>query len=112
MCTTCWRLRVRRWRAGMTLEEIAAAVPRLRQVPGRFQVVPGSSEAGFTVVVDYAHTDDALRNLIALGRELGAGAWRAGDYAVWVWWGSGPDEAAEDGAGCGGGERPGGADER
>jgi UDP-N-acetylmuramoyl-L-alanyl-D-glutamate--2,6-diaminopimelate ligase len=55
---------------GLTLDEIAAAAPKLTQVPGRFQVVPGSAEAGFTVVVDYAHTDDALRNLIALGREL------------------------------------------
>ena len=55
---------------GLSLEEIAAAAVGLRQVPGRFQVVPGSREAGFTVVVDYAHTDDALRNLIALAREL------------------------------------------
>lgn len=55
---------------GMGLHEVAEAAPKLRQVPGRFQVVPGSTEAGFTVVVDYAHTDDALRNLIALGREL------------------------------------------
>jgi UDP-N-acetylmuramoyl-L-alanyl-D-glutamate--2,6-diaminopimelate ligase len=55
---------------GMTHEEIALAAKELKQVPGRFQVVPGSSEAGFTVVVDYAHTDDALRNLIALAREL------------------------------------------
>jgi UDP-N-acetylmuramoyl-L-alanyl-D-glutamate--2,6-diaminopimelate ligase len=55
---------------GLTLEEIAAAAEKLGQVAGRFEVVPGSNEAGFTVVVDYAHTDDALRNLIALAREL------------------------------------------
>ena len=54
---------------GLTLEEIATAAEKLQQVPGRFQVVPGSREAGFTVVVDYAHTDDALRNLIRLARE-------------------------------------------
>jgi UDP-N-acetylmuramoyl-L-alanyl-D-glutamate--2,6-diaminopimelate ligase len=54
---------------GLTLEEISAAAAKLKQVPGRFQV-SGSAEAGFTVVVDYAHTDDALRNLIALAREL------------------------------------------
>jgi len=55
---------------GLTLEQIAAAARELKQAPGRFQAVPGSAEAGFTVVVDYAHTDDALRNLIALAREL------------------------------------------
>jgi len=55
---------------GSTLDEITAAVPKLRPAPGRFEVVPGSEEAGFTVVVDYAHTDDALRNLIALAHEL------------------------------------------
>jgi UDP-N-acetylmuramoyl-L-alanyl-D-glutamate--2,6-diaminopimelate ligase len=53
---------------GMTLEQVAVAAENLRQVPGRFEIVPGSREAGFTVVVDYAHTDDALRNLIRLGR--------------------------------------------
>ena len=55
---------------GLTLDAIAAAVSNLKAVPGRFEVVTGSAEAGFTVVVDYAHTDDALRNLIALAREL------------------------------------------
>ena len=55
---------------GLTLDEIAAATPHLKPALGRFEIVPGSAEAGFTVVVDYAHTDDALRNLITLARDL------------------------------------------
>ncbi len=54
---------------GLTLAQIASSTPTLRQVPGRFEVVPGSRDGGFTVVVDYAHTEDALRNLIRLARE-------------------------------------------
>lgn len=58
---------------GLTLEQIATATENLQQVPGRFEVVPRSREAGFTVVVDYAHTEDALRNLIRLAHESVAG---------------------------------------
>ena len=55
---------------GLSLSQIADAAYWLKQVPGRFQVArPGAGDAP-TVVVDYAHTDDALRNLIALAREL------------------------------------------
>ncbi|HEY0163548.1 MAG TPA: UDP-N-acetylmuramoyl-L-alanyl-D-glutamate--2,6-diaminopimelate ligase [Edaphobacter sp.] len=56
------------WARGLTLDEIAHAASTGAQVPGRFEVVPSNN--GVTVVVDYAHTDDALRNLIVLAREL------------------------------------------
>jgi len=42
----------------------------IRSAPGRFELVPGSKESGFTVVVDYAHTDDALYNVIAYAQNL------------------------------------------
>jgi UDP-N-acetylmuramoyl-L-alanyl-D-glutamate--2,6-diaminopimelate ligase len=49
-------------------EEIAQGVGALARVPGRFERV--DCKQPFTVVVDYAHTDDALRNLTALAREF------------------------------------------
>jgi UDP-N-acetylmuramoyl-L-alanyl-D-glutamate--2,6-diaminopimelate ligase len=53
---------------GVGFESLIEAVPELRPVPGRFQ--PVSAGQPFTVIVDYAHTDDALRNLTALARQL------------------------------------------
>ena len=53
---------------GLTLDQLAAGAEALACVPGRFQTVDAGQP--FTVVVDYAHTDDALRNLIALAREF------------------------------------------
>ena len=53
---------------GLSVQQIADAADKLRPVPGRFETV--ANELGITVVVDYAHTDDALRNLIVLAREL------------------------------------------
>jgi UDP-N-acetylmuramoyl-L-alanyl-D-glutamate--2,6-diaminopimelate ligase len=46
---------------------LVESVPHLKPVPGRFQPVDAGQP--FTVIVDYAHTDDALRNLIALARQ-------------------------------------------
>ena len=44
----------------------------LTNVPGRFQVVSGNDDE-VRVVVDYAHTDDALKNLLETARPLASG---------------------------------------
>jgi UDP-N-acetylmuramoyl-L-alanyl-D-glutamate--2,6-diaminopimelate ligase len=53
---------------GIDWKTIATGIAECPRVPGRFETV----EEGqlFLVVVDYAHTDDALRNVIAVAREL------------------------------------------
>jgi len=53
---------------GVDFNELVATVPHLKPVPGRFQPIDAGQP--FTVIVDYAHTDDALRNLTALARQL------------------------------------------
>jgi UDP-N-acetylmuramoyl-L-alanyl-D-glutamate--2,6-diaminopimelate ligase len=53
---------------GLSNEVIAAGVRDLKSVSGRFQ--PIAIGQPFFVVVDYAHTDDALENLIRTAREL------------------------------------------
>jgi UDP-N-acetylmuramoyl-L-alanyl-D-glutamate--2,6-diaminopimelate ligase len=53
---------------GCAAQAIAEGIVKLACVPGRFERVDCGQP--FTVVVDYAHTDDALRNLTALAREL------------------------------------------
>ena len=68
---------------GLTLQECVQAAARLQPVPGRFETVPNGR--GFAVVVDYAHTDDALTNLIALAREM------AGNHRVITVFGCGGD---------------------
>jgi UDP-N-acetylmuramoyl-L-alanyl-D-glutamate--2,6-diaminopimelate ligase len=53
---------------GLEPAAAAAGLARCTAVPGRFErVVAGQP---FLVVVDYAHTDDALRNVIAAARAL------------------------------------------
>jgi UDP-N-acetylmuramoyl-L-alanyl-D-glutamate--2,6-diaminopimelate ligase len=49
-------------------DAIAKGIFDLTSVPGRFERVDCGQP--FTVVVDYAHTDDALRNLTALARDF------------------------------------------
>jgi UDP-N-acetylmuramoyl-L-alanyl-D-glutamate--2,6-diaminopimelate ligase len=55
---------------GLSHEEISRGVETIAYVPGRFQTVDCGQP--FTVAVDYAHTDDALRNVTRLARKLSA----------------------------------------
>ena len=61
---------------GCKSKAIEQGIANLARVPGRFERVDCGQP--FTVVVDYAHTDDALRNLTALAREFVAQAGIAG----------------------------------
>jgi UDP-N-acetylmuramoyl-L-alanyl-D-glutamate--2,6-diaminopimelate ligase len=56
------------YQRGCSLPEIAKAIKIFKQVPGRFERVDCGQP--FTVVVDYAHTDDALHNLTAIARDF------------------------------------------
>ena len=47
---------------GMKEEDVARELSTLEPAPGRFQYVSGR---GITAIVDYAHTPDALQNVIA-----------------------------------------------
>ena len=51
---------------------IEAGVSNLENVPGRFQVVSDAAD-DVRVIVDYAHTDDALKNLLETARPLATG---------------------------------------
>jgi UDP-N-acetylmuramoyl-L-alanyl-D-glutamate--2,6-diaminopimelate ligase len=47
---------------------IANGIAQLSSVPGRFERIDAGQS--FLVIVDYAHTDDALRNLLATAKEI------------------------------------------
>jgi UDP-N-acetylmuramoyl-L-alanyl-D-glutamate--2,6-diaminopimelate ligase len=53
---------------GLSNQVIETGIRNLRAVAGRFQRIDQGQP--FLVVVDYAHTDDALENLIRTAREL------------------------------------------
>jgi UDP-N-acetylmuramoyl-L-alanyl-D-glutamate--2,6-diaminopimelate ligase len=54
--------------AGVDPEVALRGLATVTGVPGRLERVPGAS--AFAVIVDYAHTDDALKNLLETVREL------------------------------------------
>jgi len=56
---------------GIAPEAIRAGIEGHRKVPGRLERVP--NEKGITVLVDYAHTGDALENVLTTLSELKSG---------------------------------------
>ncbi len=56
------------WAMGYDLDPIKAGLENLACVPGRLEPVEAGQE--FAVLVDYAHTDDALRNVLECLRPL------------------------------------------
>ena len=57
---------------GLPFDAIEQGVLALDGVRGRFELVSGPNDE-ITVVVDYAHTDDALRNLLETARPMARG---------------------------------------
>jgi UDP-N-acetylmuramoyl-L-alanyl-D-glutamate--2,6-diaminopimelate ligase len=57
---------------GVPREAITEGLAAVTAVPGRLQVVSDPSD-DVTVIVDYAHTDDALRNILEAVRPLATG---------------------------------------
>jgi UDP-N-acetylmuramoyl-L-alanyl-D-glutamate--2,6-diaminopimelate ligase len=53
--------------AGLDLSTVAAGLSSLKGVPGRLEKVASD---GFAVLVDYAHTDDALQNVLTTLKPL------------------------------------------
>ena len=53
---------------GYSLDVITAALENCTGAPGRFERVPHDGD--FAVVVDYAHSDDALLNVLRTAREV------------------------------------------
>ena len=64
---------------GYDLDVITKALEKCTGAPGRFERVPHDGD--FAVVVDYAHSDDALLNVLRTAREVTKGQ---NHYGVWL----------------------------
>lgn len=56
---------------GIAPDRVARVLSQMICVPGRLEEIPNAQ--GFQVFVDYAHTEDALRNVLSTLREITAG---------------------------------------
>ena len=53
---------------GIDIDDLKRYVKELKSVPGRMEVV--DIDAPFSVIVDYAHTPDAIKNILTTARSL------------------------------------------
>lgn len=60
--------------AGFDLETIVAGLSALQTIPGRLEKIDW--DGNFSVFIDYAHTDDALKNVLSTLRPLCSGKLR------------------------------------
>ena len=56
---------------GLDFGEVLPAAASLASVPGRAQIISGSRP--YTVMIDYAHTPDGLKNILSAAREMADG---------------------------------------
>ena len=56
---------------GISLKEVSAALKNVSGVKGRVEVVPTPED--YTILIDYAHTPDALQNVLCSMSEVSAG---------------------------------------
>jgi len=57
--------------SGISLSEVASGIAGMREVPGRLEKVDAGQD--FVVLVDYAHTEDALERVLVTAREFTPG---------------------------------------
>ncbi len=58
------------WAVGLNLRETVAKMAEAPQVPGRLELVGGGRQTNYRVFVDYAHTPDALTNVLSTLKAL------------------------------------------
>src|SRR5205823_9090265 len=56
---------------GLPPDAISRGIAQLKNVPGRFE--PVNAGQSFRVIVDYAHTDDALEKVLQSARDITSG---------------------------------------
>ena len=98
------RGRGRVWLSGSKPRPCAQGIERLKSVPGRLEKVANNLD--ITILVDYAHTPDALEKVLGAVRPIDS---REAHHRVRLWRRSRPRQAAVDGRDRGAVERRRGA---